>query len=84
MTFTKATILYRGSLKSCNYRCGYCPFSKRRGSRREYDRDREQWLRFVDSLAPAGDDGEKREAVFAGDCVEGGGEDRERPGPPPR
>ncbi len=82
MTFTKATILYRGSLKSCNYRCGYCPFSKRRGSRREYDRDREQWLRFVDSLAPAGDDGEKREAVFAGDCVEGGGEDRERPGPP--
>lgn len=60
MRFTKkAMILYRGSLKSCNYRCGYCPFSKRRGSRMEYDRDREQWLRFVDSLVSAGEDGER-------------------------
>lgn len=46
----KITVLYRGSLKSCNYRCGYCPFSKHRGTAREYERDREQWLRFVESL----------------------------------
>lgn len=46
----KETILYRGSLKSCNYRCSYCPFSKHRGSEREYERDRRQWFQFVDSL----------------------------------
>ena len=39
-------ILYRGSLKSCNYRCNYCPFSKHPRSERELLRDREQWFRF--------------------------------------
>lgn len=46
----KRMILYRGSLKSCNYRCSYCPFSKHKGSDQERDRDREQWLRFVEHV----------------------------------
>lgn len=44
-------VLYRGSLKSCNYRCSYCPFSKHRTSDRELETDRIQWLRFCNSLA---------------------------------
>lgn len=39
-------MLYRGSLKSCNYRCSYCPFSKHPMSERELERDKEQWLSF--------------------------------------
>ena len=54
MITEKHTVLYRGSLKSCNYQCSYCPFSKHRGSAREYDRDREQWFRFVESLVGDG------------------------------
>lgn len=46
----RRTILYRGSLKSCNYHCGYCPFSKHRGSERELEKDRAQWLRFCESI----------------------------------
>lgn len=45
------TILYRGSLKSCNYRCSYCPFSKHKESVRELQTDRQQWIRFCRSLA---------------------------------
>lgn len=45
------TILYRGSLKSCNYHCSYCPFSKRKISRSELDRDKMQWYSFLESLA---------------------------------
>lgn len=42
---------YRGSLKSCNYHCGYCPFSKRRaGSRTELERDEKKLSRFVDRI----------------------------------
>lgn len=40
-------ILYRGTLKSCNYRCSYCPFSKHRRNQRELARDREQWFSFI-------------------------------------
>lgn len=54
MITEKAVVLYRGSLKSCNYGCSYCPFSKHRGSGREYDRDRDQWFRFVESLLENG------------------------------
>lgn len=46
----KRMILYRGSLKCCNYHCSYCPFSKRPMSERELDRDRGQWRSFVKSL----------------------------------
>ncbi len=40
-------ILYRGSLSSCNYACGYCPFAKTRNTREELQRDRNQLNRFV-------------------------------------
>ncbi len=38
---------YRGSLKSCNYSCSYCPFSKKKTSHLELERDREALSRFV-------------------------------------
>lgn len=40
-------ILYRGSLKSCNYSCSYCPFSKHGMADRELCRDKEQWFSFI-------------------------------------
>lgn len=43
-------LLYRGSLRSCNYHCSYCPFSKHRRSGRELQKDREQWEHFVQTL----------------------------------
>ena len=42
-------VLYRGSLKSCNYHCSYCPFSKHRMAGRELEKDRMQWEFFVQS-----------------------------------
>lgn len=50
----KKTICYRGSLKSCNYRCSYCPFSKHRASARELEKDREDFGRFCRSVATRG------------------------------
>ena len=47
---TGNTLIYRGSLKSCNYRCSYCPFSKRRTSARELEQDRAQWFSFLQSF----------------------------------
>lgn len=44
-------ILYRGSLSSCNYACGYCPFAKTTNTREELDRDSNQLDRFVDWLS---------------------------------
>lgn len=44
-------VLYRGSLKSCNYRCSYCPFSKHPRSERELLNDKQQWLQFCKSVA---------------------------------
>lgn len=46
----RKTISYRGSLKSCNYRCSYCPFSKHRASLPELERDREDFERFCRSI----------------------------------
>lgn len=43
-------LLYRGSLKSCNYRCSYCPFSRHRMSDRELMKDREQWEQFTETV----------------------------------
>ena len=40
------TIYYRGFLKSCNYRCSYCPFSKKPDSPRQIEKDREALERF--------------------------------------
>jgi len=47
----KLDILYRGPLASCNYGCEYCPFAKRKDSRAQLAADREQWERFVDTVA---------------------------------
>lgn len=44
------TMLYRGSLKSCNYHCSYCPFSKHPMTAGELEKDREQWLSFVETF----------------------------------
>ena len=41
-------ILYRGSLSSCNYACGYCPFGKTTNTREELIQDRSELDRFVD------------------------------------
>lgn len=41
------TLLYRGSLESCNYTCSYCPFAKRRDSRATLARDAAEVARFV-------------------------------------
>lgn len=43
-------VLYRGSLKSCNYDCSYCPFSKHRMTQQELEKDREQWVDFIGCL----------------------------------
>jgi MoaA/NifB/PqqE/SkfB family radical SAM enzyme len=43
----KLSILYRGSLSSCNYACHYCPFAKHQESRAEHARDARALERFV-------------------------------------
>ncbi len=47
---TRGIIQYRGSLKSCNYSCSYCPFSKHPMSDKELGKDKTQWFAFVSSL----------------------------------
>jgi MoaA/NifB/PqqE/SkfB family radical SAM enzyme len=47
-------IYYRGSLSSCNYACGYCPFAKTANTRAELATDRRQVQRFVDWVAGHG------------------------------
>src|SRR5687767_8385196 len=42
------SILYRGSLSSCNYACDYCPFAKTRNTREELRRDAAELERFAD------------------------------------
>ena len=42
------SILYRGSLLSCNYDCGYCPFAKAQDSRESLAKDATELNRFVD------------------------------------
>jgi sulfatase maturation enzyme AslB (radical SAM superfamily) len=41
------TILYRGSLISCNYGCEYCPFAKRQQTAAELAIDKQALERFV-------------------------------------
>lgn len=40
-------VLYRGILKSCNYSCTYCPFSKHNMRGGELEKDRRQWFSFL-------------------------------------
>lgn len=42
---------YRGSLRSCNYHCSYCPFSKSKGdSGLKLENDERGLIRFVDKI----------------------------------
>lgn len=41
------SLLYRGTLESCNYDCPYCPFAKRRDSSERLARDAAEVARFV-------------------------------------
>lgn len=41
------SLFYRGSLKSCSYRCGYCPFAKRRDSAQQTAQDTQELANFV-------------------------------------
>lgn len=43
----KWSILYRGSLSSCNYGCDYCPFAKTRNTREELKKDAAELDRFA-------------------------------------
>ncbi len=43
----RVTILYRGPLSSCNYKCHYCPFAKQVDSKQELKNDRDCLDRFV-------------------------------------
>jgi len=43
----KLSVLYRGSLTSCNYACRYCPFAKRAESRAALERDRASLTGFA-------------------------------------
>lgn len=43
-------IYYRGSLNFCNYSCSYCPFSKKKYSEGNLQRDRSGWFRFVEEI----------------------------------
>ncbi|MEQ8791337.1 MAG: STM4011 family radical SAM protein [Pirellulaceae bacterium] len=44
-------ILYRGSLSSCNYHCGYCPFAKTVNTRQQLRQDAQEVDRFVEWAA---------------------------------
>ena len=47
-------VLYRGALKSCNYRCGYCPFSKHPQSERELLKIKSNGSVFAKALGTGG------------------------------
>lgn len=51
MSETPLSILYRGSLLSCNYDCGYCPFAKSQDSRESLTKDAAELSRFVDWIS---------------------------------
>lgn len=47
------SLLYRGTLASCNYACAYCPFAKKRDSRAALARDAREVARFVHWVSEA-------------------------------
>lgn len=42
------TVLWRGPLSGCNYDCGYCPFAKRKDTRKTLTIDKAQLERFTE------------------------------------
>ncbi len=57
-------ITYRGSLKSCNYTCFYCPFNKNKMAKVETEKDSENLEKFIKWLDKV-DLNEKLEVFFA-------------------
>lgn len=45
------TVLYRGSLISCNYGCEYCPFAKKQQTAAELATDRQELERFINWIS---------------------------------
>lgn len=45
------SLLYRGTLSSCNYACAYCPFAKKQDSRAVLARDAREVARFAGWVA---------------------------------
>lgn len=45
------SLLYRGTLSSCNYACAYCPFAKKQDSRAVLARDAREVARFTGWVA---------------------------------
>lgn len=43
-------IYYRGSLRFCNYSCGYCPFSKEKESKSKLEEDGRELFQFVEEI----------------------------------
>lgn len=60
---------YRGSLKSCNYSCSYCPFSKKREGKHEAGKDEEALLSFVDKLLTINESGNALLVVPYGEAL---------------
>lgn len=58
------SLLYRGSLASCNYQCAYCPFAKIRDSRANLARDAGQLARFTDWIASQEEPGPSFNLLF--------------------
>ena len=44
-------ITYRGALKSCNYSCYYCPFSKNDINNKELDIDKKAFDKFCETIS---------------------------------
>lgn len=51
MIKSASNITYRGALKSCNYKCSYCPFSKRGLSLKEVEKDKKRWVDFLKKIS---------------------------------
>lgn len=69
---------YRGSLKSCNYSCSYCPFSKRKEGKHEAEKDERNFTAFVDRLLTINSSGASglqycRGEMGSGAAIEEGG-----------
>lgn len=47
MMTTNWSILYRGTLSGCNYSCDYCPFAKKKDSRKVLEKDAHELNQFV-------------------------------------
>lgn len=50
------TFYYRNYLKSCNYRCEYCPFPKEHPSEKMVERDKKYLNKFVDFIKNSEDE----------------------------